>query len=208
MHLPELEWQLLYGRLAWAVVLAAVVAALLPAAWRSRTPAAGLLAVCAALIALPQEYSPAYWLVLAFQAPSAVLAGCCLLSLMPGKPGNAALPHALAVPVALTGAALYLDALGWLSLGLYYAGFGPYGAPVVAVAAAFASVFMIVRGRARAHALVVLGAVALYSIWRLPTGNLWDALIDPLLWGWAVVSLAAHGMRSVRQRRRAATAPA
>jgi hypothetical protein len=30
---------------------------------------------------------------------------------------------------------------------------------------------------------------------RLPTGNLWDALLDPMLWIWAVLSLAIEAWR-------------
>jgi hypothetical protein len=200
MQLPELEWQILYGRLAWAVVLAAAVVALLPLAWRRRTVVLGVLAVCGALMALPHENSPAYWLVLAFQWPSAVLAGCCLWRLGAGNALPRAMPVSLSAPVALAGTVLYLDTLGWLSLGLYDAGFGPQGAPVVALAVACACVLAISRNRARPQALILLGAVAAYSIARLPTGNLWDALLDPLLWAWALASLSARGLRCMRRQ--------
>lgn len=207
MILPELEWQLVYGRVAWLVILATFVAALLPVAWRnSRTKIRGLLLGTAALMALPGEFSPSYWLVLAFQWPSGVLLGYCLLRLRatgPGKPGIAFMPAAMAAVIAPVGAVLYLDAIGVLSLGLYYRGFGPTGAPVLAMAAALACAFLIVRGRARPAAIILLAAVALFSVLRLPTGNLWDTLLDPLLWVWAVLSLAiAGGRRLVRALRR------
>ncbi|MFD2366086.1 hypothetical protein [Pseudoduganella sp. GCM10020061] len=198
MHLPELEWQILYGRLAWAVVLATAIAALLPQAWRNRAASLGLLAGCAALAALPGDYSPAYWLVLAFQWPSAVLVGCCLLRLAGTGSQPHALPVLLAAPVALAGTVLYLDAIGWLSLGLYGAGFGPQSAAIVALGAGCAAVIAIAHGRVLPQALILLGAVALYSIARLPTGNLWDALLDPLLWGWALAALCARGVRTLR----------
>ena len=203
MHLPELEWQILYGRLAWAVALAAALAALLPLAWRTRAASAGLLLACVALMALPRDYSPAFWLVLAFQWPSGVLVGCCLQRLAAGKTQTGSLPTLLAAPIALAGAVLYLDAMGWLSLGLYQAGFDAQSAPIVAIGLAFACVIAIAHGRMRPQALVLLGAAALYSIARLPTGNLWDALLDPLLWGWAVASLCAQGVRALRRRRSA-----
>ena len=202
MQLPELEWQILYGRLAWAVVLAAAVVALLPLAWRRRTVVLGVLAACGGLMALPHDNSPAYWLVLAFQWPSAVLAGCCLWRLGAGNSPPRAMPVSLAAPVALAGTVLYLDTLGWLSLGLYDAGFGPRGAPVAALAIACACVLAIARQRGRPQALILLGAVAAYSIARLPTGNLWDALLDPLLWAWALASLSARGPRWLRRRPR------
>lgn len=201
MHLPELEWQILYGRLAWAVVMAAAIVALLPLAWRTRASAAGLLAASVAMMALPHEYSPAYWLVLAFQWPSGVLVGYCLLRLVLPQPRPRSIPLLLAAPIGLAGAVLYLDAMGWLSLGLYAAGFGAPGAPIVAIGLAFACVIAIAHGRMVDQAVIVLGAVALYSIARLPSGNLWDALLDPLLWGWAVASLGVAGVRALRRRR-------
>ena len=199
MELPGLDWQFFYGRVAWAIVLATLVTALLPAAWRrSSRLAGGVLLGAAALMALPGEASPAYWLVLAFQWPSGVLLGCCLLKLSsarPGAPAITALPATLAAIIAAAGLVLYLDAFGLLSLGLYYWGFSPYAAPVMALLAAAGCALAAVFGRARQHALVALGAFALYSILRLPTGNLWDALLDPLLWSWALVALGVKAVR-------------
>lgn len=208
MELPSLEWQFFYGRLAWATVLATLVAALLPAAWRrSRRAVAGVLLGAGALMALPGQASPAYWLVLAFQWPSTVLLGCCLLKLSMasrGSPAVVALPARLAAAIAITGLVLYLDAFGLLSLGLYYWGFSPYAAPFLALVAAALCACAAVAGRARPHALVALGALALYSIVRLPTGNLWDALLDPLLWGWALVSLGSKAARWLASKARRA----
>lgn len=209
MDLPALDWQFFYGRLAWTIVLATVVACLLPAAMRrSRPVIAGLLLATAMMMALPQGASPAYWLVLAFQWPSGVLLGCCLLKLNAAGPVSrtaAAMPPWLAATIALAGTVLYLDAIGVLSLGLYYWGFGPYGAPLVALAAGASSALAIILGRGRPHTFVAIGAVALFSILRLPTGNLWDALLDPLLWGWAVVSVSIEcAIWAARKIRRAA----
>ncbi|RYE87400.1 MAG: hypothetical protein EOO78_35840 [Oxalobacteraceae bacterium] len=41
----------------------------------------------------------------------------------------------------------------------------------------------------------MLGAVVLFSLLRLPSGNLWDALLDPLLFGWAIAALLAGALR-------------
>ncbi|HEY0491756.1 MAG TPA: hypothetical protein VGD30_19775 [Telluria sp.] len=206
MDLPGLDWQFFYGRLAWTIVLAAVVAGVLPAGWRrSHRFTGGLLLASGALMALPGEASPAYWLVLAFQWPSGVLLGFCALKLMaamPGSPPAVSMPAPIAALIALTGAILYLDAIGLLSIGLYYWGFGPYGAPMVALCAAAACALLAVAGHARKHALVALAGLALFSILRLPTGNLWDALLDPMLWGWAVVSLGMKGFYRAAQHAR------
>lgn len=196
MDLPALDWQFFYGRLAWTIVLATVVAGLLPATLRrSRPVIAALLLATAALMALPHGASPAYWLVLAFQWPSGILLGFCLLKLGTARPGAMAMPTSIGAVIAVAGTALYLDAIGILSLGLYYWGFGPHGAPLVALAAAAGCALAVILGRGRPHALVALGALALFSILRLPSGNLWDALLDPLLWAWAVVSLSIKCVR-------------
>lgn len=208
MDLPPLDWQFFYGRLAWAIVLATVVAGVLPAALRrSRPVTAGLLLASAAVMALPGEASPAYWLSLAFQSPSGMLLGFCLLRLtltLHGSPSTARMPSGVAAGIAVAGTVLYLDAFGLLSLGLYYWGFSSYGAPLVALAAAASCALAVVLGRARPHAIVVLGALALFSILRLPTGNLWDAVLDPILWGWAVVVLSTKSSRWVLRRIRGA----
>jgi hypothetical protein len=198
MDLPALDWQFLYGRLGWTIVLATAVAALLPIALRRSRPVVfGLLLLSGALMALPEAASPAYWLVLAFQWPSCLLLALCLLKLFKAWPGARdipTMPAGLAAALAVGGAALYLDAIGLLTLGMYYWGFGPFAAPLVALAAIAGCALAAVLGRARPHALAALGALALFAILRLPTGNLWDALIDPLLWGWAVGSLAIRAV--------------
>ena len=211
MDLPALDWQFVYGRLGWAIVLATAVVGLLPVTLRrSRPLVCGVLLLSGLLMALPDSASPAYWLVLAFQWPSGLLVGLCLLKLCKAWPGArdvSSMPTSLAVAVAASGIALYLDAIGLLSLGMYYWGFGPFAAPLVALAAIAGCALAAVLGRARPHALAALAALALFSILRLPTGNLWDALLDPLLWGWAVGSLGIKGVLWVARKVRDARMP-
>ncbi|SFC93166.1 hypothetical protein [Massilia yuzhufengensis] len=207
MTLPDLSWQFAYGRLAWALVLAALLVAAWPPAWRlPRRALAGIALGAGALVLLPGEASPAWHLGLAFQYPSGVLAGLCLARLLaratghPGEPPPRALmPLPLAAVLAATGAVLYLDAFGLLSRGYYYAGFGQ-GAALCAVLLAGACALAIHRGMGRLPGCAILGAIALFSLARLPTGNLWDALLDPLLWGWALVSLGATAVRALLRR--------
>ena len=195
MNLPELDWQIIYGRIAWAIVLAALAIALWPRAWRlSRNTIIILSLGEAVLKALPNEASLAYWLGMAFQWPSGVLVGLCMVKLHSAWQGNseiAAMPSSLAALIALAGVALYLDAIGWISQGFYYWGFGPNGAPLLTLLLAFACSAAAVRGYARPQALALLVALVLFAVMRLPTGNLWDALLDPILWGWAVISLGS-----------------
>jgi hypothetical protein len=204
MSLPDLATQILYGRLGWAIVMATVLCAL----WRrsapmSRVALAAILAGSLATMALPGELSPAWWLGLAFQYPSGLLVGCCLLRLAErwnGVRRSQVMPQALAGTLAVAGALLYLDAVGFLARGFYYAGFGPVATPALAVIGAIACVAAILRGHARGPASSLLGAIVLFSLLRLPTGNLWDALLDPLLWGWAVLTLLAGALRRSRRR--------
>ncbi|MGW8393302.1 hypothetical protein [Pseudoduganella sp. HUAS MS19] len=200
MTLPELLLQSTYGKVAWGIVLATLVAGLLPASRQlSRRATALLLGGMIVLTLLPGQFSPAYWLALAFQWPSGLLLGLCLLRLArPWWPSaaNGGMPLALAGAIAVFGTVLYLDALGLLSLGLYFWGFGPRGAPLLALAAMALSAACIFQGRSRPQAYAALGALTLFTLLRLPTGNLWDALLDPMLWAWAVLSLAKRAWRN------------
>jgi hypothetical protein len=199
MTLPDLDWQIAYGRLAWAVALASVALWLWPRAWRlSRTGIAGVLAGSALLSVLPGAASPAYWLGLAVQWPSGLLLGLCVVQLCrawQGERESAALTPPLAALIALAGGLLYLDAIGLISQGVYYWGFSPRSAPLLSLLLATACVLAAIRGKSRPQALAVFGALVLFAVLRLPTGNYWDALLDPLLWGWALVSLAAVAWR-------------
>ena len=218
MILPELSWQFLYGRLAWALVMAALVMGAWPAAWRlPRRALAAIVAGCAVLAALPGEASSAWHLGLAFQYPSGLLLGLCVAALLrrwrPGahlRGAGPLLPMPAAALLAVVGLVLYLDAFGLISRGWYYAGFGPTAAPLAALLLAGACTYAIARGRRREQAAALLGACALFSLARLPSGNLWDALLDPLLWAWSLATLVVAGARRLRrapQARHALDAP-
>lgn len=200
MTLPDLALQAVYGRLAWAVVLAAVLIALWPRA-RSHSRALVPVLLCGTvlLMLLPGAASPAWWLGLALQYPSGLLAFLCLVFLHArwlGRPAGAVLPLPLAATLALAGAVLYLDAIGWLALGVYYAGFGPLAAPVLAVLGVAGCALLLMRGQGGPANVALLCALLLFCLLRLPTGNLWDAVLDPLLWAWALTSLVRRGWRS------------
>lgn len=205
MSLPDLAWQIAYGRLGWGIVLASVLVALWPAGKPLPRAARGAaLAGFALVVLLPGAASPAYWLALAMQYPSGMLLGLCLLGLRARWQGQAAgprVPGSVAAAIAIGGAALYLDAIGWLSQGYYYAGFGPVGAPAVALIGTVGCVLALLRGRGGRQNLALLGALLLFTLLRLPTGNLWDAVLDPLLWAWAVVTLASRAVRRFRRAR-------
>lgn len=207
MDLPSLPSQFVYARLAWALVLAALWVGLWPSKRPLPRPALlGVACACLALVALPGASSLAWHLGLAFQYPSGLLVGLCLVRLHArwrGASAPTAAPSALPLPLAAllaaTGALLYADALGLIAGGYYYAGFGP-GAALCALLLALGCAAAIVRGLAAPQACAILGAVLLFSLARLPSGNLWDVLLDPLLWGWSLVSLCAASLRALRRR--------
>ena len=85
--------------------------------------------------------------------------------------------------MALLGWVLLLDTFAWWPLSLYAWGFGPQALGWVALASLLPMVLGGWRLSAAGYALplVLLWFVAL----RLPTGNVWDAVLDPWLWVWA-----------------------
>jgi hypothetical protein len=214
MRLPEATWQLAYGHLAWALVLAALAATLLARALSGRAPWAPTMRwamplIVAGAVALPGPASPVYWLGLAFQWPSVLLSGLCAISLWrqwsAHNPANLRMPVPLAAGVAVLGTLLYADAMGWLALGWYAAGFAAYWAPATgAVLAVLATGCLWVQPRrlrtARPFPAALLAACTAYAVLRLPTGNLWDALLDPFVWGWAIMALVVAAGRRLRVR--------
>lgn len=183
--------------LTWAVVLAWLgmrVGGRLPRPYRL-----GLAVSLLVWTLLPGPLSPAFWLGLAFQTPSLMTLVICLGWL-----------YALARPVtdrgpllgpshlrALKAAGLAGVLLGWLLLldtfalfpfSLYAAGFSAGGPGAAALLVGLP--WMVAGARPGWGAVCAAGwlVLALFVLTRLPTGNLWDALIDPWLWlalqGW------------------------
>lgn len=155
---------------------------------------------------LPGEISPAFWLGLAFQTPSVMSVLLCLGWLWrahrqaPQAAGHAvsrpAWPWLAAMGIVL-GWVLLLDTLAWWPLSVYAWGFSPALLGVVALSAAF---LWGISGQT-VFALP-LGVLACFVLTRLPTGNVWDALLDPWLWvalqgGWLLSGL--RRWRAARQ---------
>jgi hypothetical protein len=84
-------------------------------------------------------------------------------------------------------------------------GFGPEAARA-GLLIGLAAVVAVVGGLPRRASLAAMASLVLFAVWRLPTGNIWDALLDPLLWGWAIFSLVARWRTRRRDRLRQATA--
>jgi hypothetical protein len=90
---------------------------------------------------------------------------------------------------ALLGWALLLDSFAVLPLQLYAWGFSPAALFLVVVVALLPWVVghRMSQFNPLAPGFLVPVAALLFVVWRLPTGNLWDALLDPAAW------LALHG---------------
>lgn len=200
----------------WAIVLGSGALLLAGRLARPYRLGLGLLVVVWAL--LPGPASPAYWLGLAFQTPSLMTAVIGLgwfwdcerraqgTHVKAAEPHGPALKILAAAGIAL-GWVLLLDTLAWLPVSVYAWGFGSAAVGAVAV---FATLLWTVWGTARANGpvaglvgpVLVLCVLTLFVLTRLPTGNLWDALIDPWLWvalqlGW----LFSAARRLIRARR-------
>ncbi len=175
---------------AWAVVLAALAVALaarLPRVARAVLGGAVLLWTLAG-----GAWSPAFALGLVFQAPSLLLVLLCARELFrawgataPGQrpaSGSATIALAAGLCAVLLGWALLLDSFALLPWPLYAAGFSRASLLVVLLVAGG---LWVLRGAAAPGlAGCVLLALLLFVLLRWPSGNLWDALLDPLLWLW------------------------
>jgi hypothetical protein len=184
--------------LGWSVVLACTGASLmgrwLPApAGKLDGRQWGVALVLALWTWVPGPYSPAYWFGLAFQAPSIATVLLCdallrarFFSTRSGMPLNAT-PHratlALAVVGVLAGWALLLDTFALLPLQLYAWGFSSAAVGVVLVVALLPWLAVSTAQPSRSLRLWIAPvAVLVFAASRLPSGNVWDAVLDPWLW--------------------------
>lgn len=200
--LPDLGAMRLARHLGWALVLAFLLL-WCTRGWSPRWQAgrralAGLLGV---LALLPDPWSLAFWLGLAFQMPSlssVLLCGAGVWRLLRAPlPVPQPTAHRQAAPAVWRHAALAGSVLGWLLLldtfallplpvSFYALGFAPATLAGVALLAALP---WVAAGGAAAQAvrclsLLLAAVLAGYVLLRLPSGNLWDALLDPWLWLW------------------------
>lgn len=198
-------WVMQLGLTAgWALVLALLGAAL---GYKLTLGRRRLVAASLALwTLLPGPLTPDYWLGLAFHAPSVTAMLLCGWGLrrrlfpagahavLPplvgraGAPGVAALLGGMRWPLVALGYLLLLDTFAVLPVQLYAWGFSP---ALLLGLVALALVPWLLGGKARAapgfSPWLVPAALLLFALTRLPTGNLWDALLDPWLWLWLQV---------------------
>lgn len=146
---------------------------------------------------LPGSVSPAYWLGLAFQTPSltsGAMGLVYLFTLWRREPvrglamaaGEGGTLHVLTISAVVLGWVLLLDTLAWLPVSVYAGGFGSAACALMTVSTVL--LWALSGGPAaprstglRAPALMLV-VLTLFVLTRLPTGNVWDALLDPWLW--------------------------
>lgn len=205
-RLPALFWQQRWLGVGWAVVLAFCTVWLVGRFSQGRAIKIVLATLAATCALWPGPGGAGYWLGLAFQAPSVTTVLLCALltvRMLSGSVGSRSWSCvwpwdvlALAVCGVALGWALLLDALGVFPASLFNWGFGAT-APAWVVAGA-----LLIRGGHKAGysmtgvTMLALGAF-LYLVLRLPSGNVFDAILDPALW------LALH-MALLRQWRKRA----
>ena len=190
--------------LGWAIVLGSVMR-LLAGRFAPRYQSALTFLVLLWTL-VPGELSPAFWLGLAFQSPCAMTVLLCLSWLQQqfrrvstgaalSAVTDARSHQWLMVAGIVLGWVLMLDTLAVFSVSVYAWGFS---VSAVVAALVLAALFWLQQG-SRASVLP-LGVLGLFVLTRLPSGNLWDALLDPLLW----LALQAGWLISVARRLRQA----
>ncbi len=178
----------------------------------------------AVLALLPGEWGLSHWLGLAFLMPSWVSLALCAWYLkrllwVPRVPKAAHVkmkaPIARNVPPVLlpqgfTVAAAVAAALGWWALldtvlafpvSLYHCGFWPW--MPVALLLLIGLPWLVHPALPSKHPVpwIVAGALLLFVLLRLPTGNALDAVLDPWLWVVAQFYLVRQFMQRLRMQK-------
>lgn len=199
--LPDPGLQQAWLAAGWGLVAAATVYWLLCKLTRQRVAAVVPALCCGVWTAFPGPWGGAFWLGLAFQSPSVVtVLVCCGVLLNALKPDPHALslarsPFVLIAGGCILGWALLLDTFGVFPGALYAWGFG-----ATAPAAAIAVMLLLLALRKPNYSSQEVCALALGGllsvVLHLPSGNVFDALLDPFLW------LVLHGLLAQQLRGR------
>jgi hypothetical protein len=191
--LPHVQLMDFYRSFAWAAVVSCLVwrgwfgLGRLPATWR-----AGLAIACALGMVLPGSLGGAYWLGLAFQAPSLLTTALALWGLSgPWLKSSQSVLSArqvtlLAAVLALVGWVLLFDTLALLPVFIYPWGYG--NTPLLALL--FIAILLMLVSARGIISWSIIALLLFFTMTRLPSGNVWDALLDPWLWllaqGWVL----------------------
>jgi hypothetical protein len=189
----------LYLDLAWGLVLAALALPAL-AHWSRKREHLQLWLPPVLLLwcLLPGVLSPAYWMGLALRAPSGLLTLLCIWTLWRHYRPRTAGPTPLqalrpwAWPLVALGWVLLLDTFALWPFSLYAWGFSPLLLGALALLGLLPGAL---RGQLAISGLWMV-VLLLHVLLRLPTGNVWDAMLDPALWIW----LQVDALRRMRRR--------
>ncbi|MFN6061532.1 MAG: hypothetical protein ACK422_14645 [Burkholderiales bacterium] len=201
--LPSLAMQQFFHAVIWLAVLSWLGVQCLPSydrRWR------WVMCSIAALLVLLMWQSVLPSLGLVFQTPSLMTLCACLAvawgdikgpsSRLFGSHDQARLSPGLWLVVVLVGWCLSLDAFGWLPWDVYSMGFEPrllwlaWG--VLGLWMATAYLLPLPDGHAKAATCCLL-ATGLFVVTQAPSGNVWDAWLDPGLWLFAHYQWIRHG---------------
>ncbi len=206
-RLPDLEVLRWARRISWGLVLAGL-GLLLMRRRRSHSPRwaqLGWVGLMLVSVCLPGQWTPSFWLGLAFQTPSlmtsALFLWVSLQQLWPGlcpRPVSAQVQDLrwLSLVGIVLGWVLVLDTFAFWSFSLYAFGFSPAAVLCVAL---FAIVPWVTGGGCvwRVTLTLLAGVLLMHVVLRLTTGNVWDALLDPWLWVVLQMGWLARGLRTL-----------
>jgi len=200
--LPEPTIQRAWLCLGWSVVMAWVGAQLASRLTSRKPERVAVVLACAGWIWLPGPYSLAYWLGLAFQMPSITTVFLCagLLGrlLVGGDTPTLGVADAhrnrFAAMGAALGTCLMLDTFSLFPAPLYPWGFSIAALVVVMSVGLLPWVLGSTCRPIGGHWLLPT-SVLLFMALRLPTGNIWDAVMDPWLCVGLIVTLLRQRLR-------------
>ena len=205
--LPDLTLVRWAQPLLWGLVTAGLAAHWLAARPSLLRRVAMLLAV--GWMLLPGAWSPAWWLGLAFQLPSNVTVLACAGLVFAGWRGGAGQEpspgtrptglNGLKALALVMGALLLADMFILLPFSLYHWGFSSLAFGLLL--AIFLLAWLAAKtDTQRRDAQLGSAALALFALTRLPSGNVFDAVIDPWLWLVLLAGALRHGLHRIRSR--------
>ena len=180
--LPQAVMLPMWVKLSWALVASAAVLRLMQGfqykLW--------IAVLCALLMLMPRIDVLSGYLALAFQTPSLVLVVWGFwrwIDAMQHRAPEVSTPVPVAFVGVLLGWALAIDAFNawpsFLNLQLYALGFTSVGLWLVLGMLVALTLWKQVVVR---WTLSMAAVLVVYVLLRLPTGNVWDALLDPFVW--------------------------
>jgi len=210
-RLPDLDVLRWGRRLSWGLVLAGLGLLLLRRCWPHlpRWAQQGWVGLMLVSVCLPGQWTPSFWLGLAFQSPSVMTTAlllCVSVSLL--WPGVCHWPNPVQVQGlwrlglggVVLGWVLLLDTFALWPMSLYSFGFSPAAVLVVALCAVVPWVMGQAPQAWRVSMVLMACVLFVHVVLRLPKGNVWDALLDPLLWVVLQVAWLARGLRVLQGR--------